>query len=104
MAVIELPRDVEEIFNYVDGETPNEKIITLVSTNLVQWLHECEEEIYKLEVKHRMSFDDFKVAWEKGSVPNRHSHSVERDYMVWEGLEAEKKKWLSLMKKLEGER
>jgi hypothetical protein len=24
---------------------------------------------------------------------------VERDYMIWEGLEAEKRKWLSLLKK-----
>ena len=104
MAVIELAKDVAEFFDCIDGETSSEKIVNLMDTNLLQRLHECEEEIYEFEVKHRMCFDDFKIDWEKGEVLNKHSYSVERDYMVWEGLEAEKKKWLSLMKKFEGEK
>lgn len=100
MAVIELSKDVIGLFDYIDGDSPTEKIINLMDADLTQKLHECEHEIYKFEVKYRMSFDEFKKSWEKGKIPNRYSHLVERDYMIWEGLEAEKKKWLSLMKRV----
>jgi hypothetical protein len=44
------------------------------------------------ELKYGMTFSEFAVAWEKNDIPDRWSHSVERDYMEWEGLEAERKK------------
>lgn len=100
MTAVQLPETVSEIFDYIEGDTPEKKIVTLINTNLSHRLHECEEEIYQCEVKYRMSFDEFKEAWEKGKIPDMSSHQVERDYMVWEGLEHEKKKWLSLMKKV----
>ena len=100
MAVIELSRDVIGLFDYIDGDTTTEKIVNLMDADLTQKLHGCEDEIYKLEIKYRMSFDEFKESWENGKIPDRYSHSVERDYMVWEGLETEKKKWLSLMNRV----
>jgi len=99
MPVVELSNDVMNFFDYIEGDTLNRKIFNLVDANLLGRLHECEEEIYKFEAKHRMSFSEFKEAWNKGRIPDKYSHQVERDYMVWEGLEVEKKKWLSLMKK-----
>ncbi|MDI6736847.1 MAG: hypothetical protein QME42_11780 [bacterium] len=104
MAVIELSKDVIGLFDYIDGNTTTEKIVNLMDADLTQKLHECEDEIYKFEVKYRMSFAEFKESWEKGKIPNRYSYSVERDYMMWEGLETEKKKWLSLMNRVGRER
>ncbi|MBU0567581.1 hypothetical protein KJ693_04310 [bacterium] len=99
MAVIELPGNVVGFFDYIEGDTLERKISNLVDDNLLKRLRECEEEIYKFEVKYRMPFPEFKQAWEKDEIPDKYSHRIERDYMVWEGLEVEKKKWLSLMKR-----
>ena len=100
MAAVQLPEGISEVFDCVDGDTPEKKILTLINTDLSHRLHECEEEIYQHEVKYKMSFSEFEKAWNEGKIPDKHSHQVERDCMVWEGLEAEKKKWLSLMKKV----
>ncbi|MDI6791610.1 MAG: hypothetical protein QME81_01910 [bacterium] len=90
----------DTFFDYMDGATTDKKISNLVDVYLLQRLHECEEDIYQFEVKYRMSFSEFKEAWEKNNITNKYSHQIERDYMVWEGLEVEKKKWLSLMQRL----
>lgn len=61
---------------------------------------ECEAEISEYELKYQMTFDQFAQAWEDGTIADAHSHEVERDYMEWEGLEAEMRKWLTLLRTL----
>lgn len=101
MPVIELSSDIISFFDYIKGDTPDKKISNLVDANLLQRLQECEEEIFEFEVKYKMPFSEFKQAWQQDEISDKYSHRVERDYMIWEGLEVEKKKWLSLMKRLE---
>ncbi|MBC8264055.1 MAG: hypothetical protein H8E47_08040 [Anaerolineales bacterium] len=67
--------------------------LKLVSADLGRQLRECEREIGDFELKYRMTFTEFAEAWESDEIPNKWSHQVERDYMIWEGLEAEKRKW-----------
>ena len=66
--------------------------LKLVSADLARRLRECKREIGDFELKYRMTFAEFAEAWESNEIPNKWSHQVERDYMIWEGLEAEKRK------------
>ena len=101
MPILDLSKEILEFFDYIEGDTPGKKIIKLIRSDLARRLRECEEEIYKFEIKYGSTFREFADAWERGEIENKYSHWVERDYMVWEGLDAEKKKWLELLKKLE---
>jgi len=101
MPILDLSKEILEFFDYIEGDTPGKKIIKLIRSDLARRLRECEEEIYKFEIKYGSTFREFADAWEKGEIENKYSHRLERDYMVWEGLDAEKKKWLELLKKLE---
>jgi hypothetical protein len=47
-----------------------------------------------------MTFTEFAEAWESDEIPNKWSHRVERDHMIWEGLEAEKRRWKGIMEAL----
>jgi hypothetical protein len=98
MATLAISRDVLDLIKYAEGETIEDKLIGLVSADLARRLRECEREIGDFELKYRMTFAEFAKAWESDEIPNKWSHQVERDYMIWGGLEAEKRKWLSLLK------
>jgi len=95
MQTLAISRDVLDLIEYVKGETIKDKLIGLVSADLAGRLRECEREIGDFELKYRMTFAEFAAAWESDEIPNKWSHQVERDYMVWEGLEAEKRRWLA---------
>ena len=86
--------------DYVEGETMTEKILSLVDTHFTAQLQACEKESRQYELKYGMTFVEFAVLWDKDEIPERWSHTVERDYMEWEGLEAERRKWLSLLSNL----
>jgi len=47
-----------------------------------------------------MTFAEFAEAWESDEIPNKWSHQVERDYTIWEGLEAEKRRWEGIVEAL----
>ena len=102
MPTLAISRDVLDLIEYVEGETTKDKLIGLVSADLARRLRECEREIGDFELKYRMTFAEFAEAWESNEIPNKWSHQVERDYMMWEGLGAEKRKWLSLLKRIHG--
>jgi hypothetical protein len=72
----------------------------LICADLARWLWECKREIGDFELKYRMTFAEFAEAWENNDIPNKWSHQVERDYMIWEGLEAEKRKWEGVVEAL----
>jgi hypothetical protein len=84
----------------VQGQTLDEKVLALLEAYLTTQIKECEQDIGSYEVKCRTTFAEFVEAWTKGAIPGKYSHAVERDYMEWEGLEAEKKRWLELFKHL----
>jgi hypothetical protein len=103
MPTLAVSRDVLDLIEYVEGETIKDKLIGLVSADLARRLRECDREIGDFELKYRMTFAEFAEAWESDEILDKWSHQVERDYMIWEGLEAEKRKWLSLLKRIHRE-
>jgi len=102
MSTLAVSRDVLDLIEYVEGETIKDKLVGLVSADLARRLRECEHEIGDFELKYKMTLAEFTEAWESDEIPDKWSHQVERDYMIWEGLEAEKRKWLSLLKRIHG--
>ena len=64
-------------------------------------LEKIESEIRKFEEKYGMTFEEFKRAWEKGEIENKHSYEVEKDFWEWEGLMSRKKKLEEVLKWLE---
>lgn len=87
-------------FDYVEGETITDKLLSLIASHFAARLRACEREITQYELKYGMTFAEFAMRWEMGEIPDRWSHPVEMDYMEWEGWEAERKNWLSLLQEL----
>lgn len=100
MPNLDVAAETLSYLDYVEGETVTDKILSLITVHFATQLHACEREIKSYELKYGMTFEEFASAWESGKIGDRWSHPVERDYMEWEGLELERKKWLSLIKEL----
>lgn len=99
MVPVYLTKELIKMFQFVEGETTEQKVVNLVNGNVALKLRECEEAIVKFEAKYGLTFKDFKTAWEKNKIPGKHSHEIERDFMEWEGYGAEKAHWLSTARK-----
>ena len=84
--------------NIVEGDRFDEKLLRLLETNALMRLKECEERLFGFESKYGMDFDSFTKAWKDGDIKDKHSHTIERDYMEWEGFELERKKWLNVLR------
>ena len=97
MKTIILSEKVYDKLKVVEGKEIDEKIFYLLETNALMRLKECEEHIFRFEVKYRMDYKGFKTAWKKGAIKRKHSHQAERDFMEWEGFVSERKKWLSVL-------
>lgn len=87
--------------DHVEGETADSKLLTLLTTYLQSQIRACEQEIATYELKYRMTFAEFAEAWEQGAIADRWSYAVERDYMEWEGLEEERRRWLARLRALQ---
>lgn len=99
---LELPDNLAEKFQAVQGKNPGEKLGTLLLHWATLGLRECNEAVLRYETKYGMIFEQFRASWDAGEIPNKHSHEVERDLMEWEGYEAERQTWLSLLRELKG--
>ncbi len=101
MLTLNISKNILKFLQDMEGDTLEEKIVRLLSRESTNLLRECEDEIRGFELKYKMTFEKFAEAWEKGEIPAKWSHPVERDYMVWEELEAERKEYLSQLKEIE---
>ena len=102
MTAFSISPTVAEYLGHIKGRTLDEKLLALLEAYISSRLRECERELGDYEVKYRSTFAEFAEAWAKDAVPDKHAHQTERDYMEWEGLEAEKRRWLNLLKSLPG--
>lgn len=103
MKTVELPAEVLESLEAVEGRDFPEKIINLLRQRILAQLRECDERILEYEAKYGMIFSQFKTAWENDRIENKHSHEVERAFMEWEGLVLERQKWLLMLRDLKRE-
>jgi len=103
MATVEVPDSLKGIFEYLEGETADQKLVHLIINDLERRLQACSQRIVKYEAKYGMRFESFAQAWQAEQITDRYSHEVERDYMEWESLVDEYELLLSNLKKLKGE-
>jgi len=87
VSIVELPEDVLEILDMVQGETYEEKIRILAVEKVQSDLEECNRGILKYESKYGMTFEEFKDLWDKSEIKDKYSTEVEADYIEWEALE-----------------
>lgn len=80
------------------GDRTEDKILYLVREVVIARLRECNERIADFEFRYGMPFNQFDAAWER--MPEKHSYSVESDYIEWEALEMEKQHWLEMARDL----
>jgi len=100
MSMITLPDNVMRILDVIPGETRQDRLVNLVLESIVAKLKECDARIVGFEAKYGMNFEDFQQAWKEKLIGSPFSHSLEKDYMEWEGFCLERRKWLSLLKEL----
>lgn len=98
MKTINLSEKIIDKLKIIEGKEINEKIFSLLETNAIMRLKECEDLIFTFEAKYGMDFNGFKKDWEDGTIKNKHSHQVEKDFMEWEGFESERIKWLNALR------
>lgn len=78
------------------GNKTEDKILYLVREVAMAKLRECNGRLADFEFRYGMSFSQFDVAWDQDQIPDKHSYSVETDYVEWEALEMEKQHWLAV--------
>lgn len=100
MEMLRLSKDIIEKLEIIEGVNLEEKVIKLLKGGVSSQLKECADFILGYETKYAMTFEQFKDAWERDEIHNKHSHEVERDFMEWEGFELERDKWLKLLRDL----
>jgi translation initiation factor 2 alpha subunit (eIF-2alpha) len=103
METVKVPDSLKDIFEYLEGETSDQKLVCLIVNDLKRRLQTCSQRIVKFEAKYGMRFEAFTQAWQAEEITNRYSHAVERDYMEWESLVDEYELLLSNLKKLKRE-
>lgn len=103
MGTITLAEDILDNLEFVRGRDIQEKLAHLIENNLLLQLRECEDFLFKFESKYGMDFAAFAETWEKGGIPDRQSHDVERDYMEWEGFALERINLLKAIRNMKKE-
>jgi len=103
METVKVPDSLKDIFEYLEGETSDQKLVCLIVNDFKGRLQTCSQRIVKFEAKYGMRFEAFTQAWQAKEITNRYSHAVERDYMEWESLVDEYELLLSNLKKLKRE-
>lgn len=100
MTTLAMSPQIASYIKSIEGRTNDDKLLRLLETYLTSQIHACEQEISHYEVKYRATFVEFAQAWEQDEIPNKRSHEIERDYMEWEGLVAEKQSLLERLRRL----
>ena len=100
MTTLALSPQIASYLKSIEGRTNDDKLLRLLETYLASQIRACEQEISEYEVKYRSTFVEFARSWEQDEIPDKHIHPIERDYMEWEGLVAEKQNWLERLRNL----
>ncbi|HED04907.1 MAG TPA: hypothetical protein ENI60_09180 [Candidatus Fraserbacteria bacterium] len=100
MTQVIIPDKLSEILQQLEGKTLDQKLAQLIERDLEHRLRYCSRRIVDFEVKYGLLFEEFRAAWELGTIPDRHAHEIERDYMEWESLVDERQLLLTKLKQL----
>lgn len=98
--LIELSPEIRGVFKGL-GRKEDEVALTALTAGLKDLLRMCEADILEFEIKYGISFERFKEELESGRLGDPHSYPLEKDAMVWEDLENEKKIRLQSLRQME---
>ena len=74
-----------EALTKLTQETRLNLALTVAIKDLIRLrLKEVQEQRRAYEKQYQMDFDTFKKAWDKGTIPDKYTYEVERDYWLWE--------------------
>jgi hypothetical protein len=75
------------------GEIHLESALRMVTQDAIAHrLESITKQLYILEQKYGMSFEQFDARFQVEELPNQYSYEVEQDYLEWEGLLCRKRR------------
>lgn len=83
--------------DFTPGANLEAKLENLTRESLEHQLHAWNEALSRFEAKYGLTFSDFVTAWQGDTIPNKHSHEVERDFMEWEAHHIEKEELSTIL-------
>jgi hypothetical protein len=98
-AVISKP--IYRVLADLTQESRLEVALSLAVKDLVRLkLKETKERREAFEQRYQMDFEAFKQAWKEGSIVDKHSFEVERDYWEWEATVTDQERLQQMMESL----
>src|SRR4051812_18481287 len=96
-----ISKPVYQVLSDLTHESRLEIALPLAIKDLVRLkLKETSEQRIAFEHQYTMTFSMFKQAWEMGSIPNKHSYTVEQDYWEWEATITDEQRLLQMLERL----
>lgn len=94
-------KPIHRILSDLTGEERFDLALQLATKDLVRLkLKEAEDQLASFEQRYKMNFVEFKRAWEKGKVPDKHSYDVEKDFWEWEAATGDQKRLRLMLEQL----
>jgi hypothetical protein len=104
MELIAVSDKVRKVLDdFVPGPDLSAKLESLTRASLKHLLIACNETLSRFEAKYGLTFTEFTQAWKTGTIPGKHSHEVERDFMEWEARQQEKDDLLVALREFDSE-
>lgn len=63
-------------------------------------LHDVADQLAEFEARYGRTFEQFAADWRAGNQADRFSHRIERTFMEWEALTAERRELLDVIREL----
>ncbi|MDZ7402005.1 MAG: hypothetical protein ONB37_17740 [candidate division KSB1 bacterium] len=102
MSEVTISKPIHKILTHLTGEERIDVALPLATRDLIQLkLKNYSEQIARFEERYRMTFDQFKIAWDKDQIPNKRSYEVEKDYWEWEAAVLERQNLEHLLEELQ---
>jgi hypothetical protein len=99
---VKIAPQLEPALARMKGETLDEKLAYLVTSELRRYLEQVERELLEYEIKYGVDYGQFIAQLERGEFGDPYAYEREQDAMRWESLVAEKKLWLEQLRRVEG--
>jgi hypothetical protein len=88
-----LPKSMAQLLTELTGDPrPETALLIILRDAIAHRLQRVEAGLKDYEVRHGMSFDEYKRLWETEDRPEHYSYEAETDYLEWEALATRKKR------------
>jgi hypothetical protein len=101
MSEITISKPIFKILSHLTGEDRIDVALPLATKDLLRLrLKESEGHVKQFEQRYKMSFSEFKIAWESGKINNKYSYQVEKDYWEWEAAVTDQQQFRTMLEEL----